>query len=85
MTLRTFTLSAAVALNFLACNRGTLQAQTQPPVPPAYNPTNPLSSTAGEPPSVEVAPDYRVTFRIHAPEATAVTLNGDFLLGAPRR
>lgn len=84
MTLRTFTLSATVALNFPACNSGTLQAQTQTPVPPAYNPTNPLSSTAGEPPSVEVAPDHHVTFRIHAPEATAVTLNGDFLLGAPQ-
>jgi enterochelin esterase-like enzyme len=83
MTVKTFTLSVAVVLSLLACSHGTLHAQTQTPVPPVYNPTNPLPSTAGEPPSVEVASDHRVTFRIHAPGATTVTLNGDFLLGAP--
>ena len=34
-------------------------------------------------PPFEVALDHRVTFRIHAPDATTVTLNGDFLLGSP--
>jgi hypothetical protein len=56
-------------------------AQAAPP--PLYNPTNPVPSAAGELPSVTVAADHRVTFRIHAPEASTVTLNGDFLLGAP--
>ena len=56
-------------------------AQAGPP--PVYNPTNPVPSAAGEPASVTVAADHRVTFRIHAPEASTVTLNGDFLLGAP--
>jgi len=55
----------------------------QAPAPPVFNPTNPQPSTGEEPPSVVVGADHRVTFRIHAPEATTVTLNGDFLLGAP--
>jgi enterochelin esterase-like enzyme len=55
----------------------------QAPAPPAYNPTNPQPSIAEEPQSVEVGADHRVTFRIHAPDANTVTVNGDFLLGAP--
>lgn len=66
-------------LALLSFNRG--RAQT--PAPPAYNPTNPQPNIAEEPPSVVVEADHRVTFRIHAPYANTVTLNGDFLLGAP--
>ena len=62
---------------------GSYHSAAQAPKPPIYNPTNPQPSTAEEAPSVEVSADHRVTFRIHAPEATTVTLNGDFLLGAP--
>jgi enterochelin esterase-like enzyme len=63
---------------------GLLGSRAQAPAAPrVYNPTNPLPSSADQPPSVEVAPDHRVTFRIHAPEASTVSLNGDFLLGAP--
>ena len=55
----------------------------QAPQKSVYNPTAPLPNTASEPPSVEVGVDHRVTFRMHAPDAHSVTLNGDFLLGAP--
>src|SRR5271170_457906 len=72
-----------VLLNFPVPDRSMAQATPPAPAPPIYNPTNPQPNTAADPPSVEVAPDHRVTFRIHAPEATTVTLNGDFLLGAP--
>ena len=50
---------------------------------PAYNPTNPTPTVADAPPSVSVSTDNRVTFRLHAPDATKVSVNGDFLLGAP--
>lgn len=56
-------------------------AQQQPS--PVYNPTNPIPAAKGASSGVSVAPDHRVTFRIHAPQATTVSLNGDFLLGAP--
>jgi enterochelin esterase-like enzyme len=70
---------SVVLLNLLVSNRGIAQAPPpSPAAPPVYRP-----STAAELPSVEVAPDHRVTFRMHAPDATTVTLNGDFLLGAP--
>ena len=62
---------------------GSQQSRAQAPAAPAYNPTNPQPAAAAEIPSVEVHTDHRVTFRIHAPEATTVSINGDFLLGAP--
>jgi Carbohydrate-binding module 48 (Isoamylase N-terminal domain) len=33
--------------------------------------------------TVKVASDNRVTFSVYAPKASAVTVSGDFLLGAP--
>jgi enterochelin esterase-like enzyme len=83
MTVQETAIYVVVAtLVFLGSNRCSGQTPAQVPAP-VYNPTNPQPNTAGEAPSVEVSPDHRVTFRIHAPEATSVTLNGDFLLGAP--
>jgi enterochelin esterase family protein len=84
MAVRNITLAAvAMALALPYSHRAAAQATPATPPQPAYNPTNPIPNTAAEPPSVEVAPDHRVTFRLHAPDATTVTLNGDFLLGAP--
>jgi enterochelin esterase-like enzyme len=75
---------ALTALLYLSViDRSAAQAPVAPAPPPVYNPTSPQPNIAAEPPSVEVAPDHRVTFRIHAPDASSVTLNGDFLLGAP--
>src|SRR5450432_2050187 len=68
-----------VLLGCLSADRGSAQAPPQP----AYNPTNPQPMSSAEAPSVAVSADHRVTFRIRAPDATMVTLNGDFLLGAP--
>lgn len=80
MTDRKIAIYFLTMLGFLGASHGI--ALTQAPAP-AYNPTNPVPATAAELPSVEVAADHRVTFRLHAPEATTVSLNGDFLLGAP--
>ncbi|MEX2140090.1 MAG: alpha/beta hydrolase-fold protein [Pirellulales bacterium] len=37
------------------------------------------------PPSPEVQPDAKVTFRVQAPKATEVTLRGDWMEGAPEK
>jgi hypothetical protein len=70
------------AFALLAGSAGRCRAQAAPA--PVYNPTNPIPTEAKQLPSVSVAPDHRVTFRIRAPQTNTVTLNGDFLLG-PRR
>ncbi|MBW4040334.1 MAG: esterase [Acidobacteria bacterium] len=59
------------------------RAMAQAAQRPAYNPTNPTPAVPQALPSISVGADHRVTFRIHAPEARTVTVNGDFLLGAP--
>ena len=55
----------------------------QAPAAPAYNPTNPTPAATEALPSVSVAADHRVTFRMRAADAKTVTVNGDFLMGAP--
>jgi hypothetical protein len=69
------------AFALLAGSAGRCRAQAAPA--PVYNPTNPIPTEAKQLPSVSVAPDHRVTFRIRAPQTNTVTLNGDFLLGSP--
>jgi enterochelin esterase-like enzyme len=77
VTIRNLALSVGMILLSCYCS------EAQAPAPAVYNPTNPQPATTDEAPSVAVGSDHRVTFRIHAPEATTVSLNGDFLLGAP--
>ena len=74
---------AVVILVTLLGVMASKQGGAQAPSAPVYNPTNPQPRVADEAPSITVGADHRVTFRMHAPEATTVTLNGDFLLGAP--
>ena len=52
-----------------------LSSQAQMPIPPA--------SVADTLQTVTVSADNRVTFKFFAPKASAVTVGGDFLLGAP--
>ena len=73
----------AIGFSLTVLPAGRLSAQATAPQRPAYNPTNPTPAAPEALPSVSVGVDHRVTFRIHAPEARTVTINGDFLLGAP--
>ena len=58
-----------------------VHARAQTPAP-IYNPTNPQPQAAASLPTVQVSLDHRVTFRMSAPEAKTVTVNGDFRFGA---
>jgi enterochelin esterase-like enzyme len=52
----------------------------------AQTPSAPAASRPPAPPAVrspEVHPDRRVTFRIHAPKASNVSVSGEFEVGAP--
>jgi enterochelin esterase-like enzyme len=58
-------------LGAFACPRDSAQL-------PARSPS--ISDTVT---SVKISPDHRVTFSFYAPKASAVTVSGDFLQGAP--
>ena len=62
-----------VALSLIGLAAPPLAAQ-----PPRRNPT-PNDRLV----SPEVHPDHKVTFRIHAPKASEVTLRGDWMTGPP--
>ena len=49
----------------------------------AQQPAGPPTSRTPAVRSPEVHPDRRVTFRIHAPRATEVSVSGEFEVGAP--
>jgi enterochelin esterase-like enzyme len=75
----TFSLSCSLAV---WVSLGTTSSFAQAPAQaPAYNPTNPQPVAAEAPPTVEVSADHRVTFRFSAPQASSVTVNGDFMFG----
>ena len=71
-----------VALTVIGCMRLPAQQVAPPqsavPAPPDFRP-----GPAEAKPSVVVGADNRVTFNLYAPAANAVTVSGDFTMGAP--
>jgi enterochelin esterase-like enzyme len=59
-----------------------LYAQVQAASPDSKEPPRPTRGFQRPVTSPDVAPDRRVTFRLRAPDATAVTLSGEFLSGS---